>query len=182
MSHAEFPVTQARGQPEPFTRVSSSRPNTERILFCSTYETGGGETAPPHRNCRLGHSSKAIISMRWAGIFRGLSGLFSRARATSPGTPSREVEAVDQRAEDEIVLFLREWLPEPVKEEYRKLMRANPNGWHRHPHFANGIVVVHLLRGNGISESALGVRSFDTIWPKLLRLAVEPPLDHPEPD
>src|SRR5690606_1694622 len=63
--------------------------------------------------------------------------------------------------EAEVVRFLRGWLPESVKDEYRKMIEANPSGWHKQPHFRDRIVVLHLLRGNGISEASLGIRSFD---------------------
>jgi hypothetical protein len=74
--------------------------------------------------------------------------------------------------------FLRAWLPGPVRETYRRLMLTDPQGWWTHPHFAGGIAVDHLLRGNGIDERLLGVGSLDEVWRELLREAVmDEPVD-----
>jgi|GEM_PF-2998126 len=85
---------------------------------------------------------------------------------------------MDPRVRAEVVEFLRGWLPEPAKRAYREMIERDPRGWHHHPHFASGVVVTHVLRGNGITEKALGVRSLEPYWPDLLASAVledEPP-------
>jgi hypothetical protein len=68
--------------------------------------------------------------------------------------------------------ILQAWLPREVRETYRTLMRADPDGWWRHPHFAGGIAVRHILRGNGIDERLLKVRNLAEVWRELLREVV----------
>lgn len=72
----------------------------------------------------------------------------------------------------EAVAALRAWLPEEARRVYREMMRADPDGWTRHPHFAGGLVVRHALRGNGLDERALGIADLTPVWPDLLRRAV----------
>lgn len=67
-----------------------------------------------------------------------------------------------------IVEFLRDWLPAEAKETYRAMIAEDPYHWHRHPHFAGGVIREHVLRGNGITEKVLGVRDLDEVWPALL--------------
>ena len=69
--------------------------------------------------------------------------------------------------------FLRNELPPEARRVYRELIRADPENWSRDPHFAGGIIVDHMLRGNGLDEVALGVSDLGPIWPELLRMAVE---------
>ena len=71
-----------------------------------------------------------------------------------------------------IVAFLRDWLPAEAKRTYRAMLAADPDHWHRHPHFAGGIIQEHALRGNGITEKVLGVQSLDDVWPALLEMAL----------
>lgn len=71
-----------------------------------------------------------------------------------------------------VVAFLRDWLPAQAKRTYRSMIAADPDHWHRHAHFAGGIIPEHALRGNGITEKVLGVRSLDAVWPELLVLAL----------
>jgi hypothetical protein len=72
-----------------------------------------------------------------------------------------------------IVAFLRDWFPEEAKRTYRAMIAEDPDHWHRHPHFAGGIIPEHALRGNGITEKVLGVKSLDDVWPALLARALE---------
>lgn len=88
----------------------------------------------------------------------------------SPGDPFSGPRGRALR--DEAVAFLRDWLPEQARRTYREMIRHDPGGWHRDPHFAGGIIAEHALRGNGITEVALGVPSLDAVWPELLRRAV----------
>ncbi len=81
-------------------------------------------------------------------------------------------EGLSRAVRDQVVAFLRGWLPPAARAEYRRMMEADPVHWSRHPHFAGGVIVEHALRGNGIDERTLGVRSLDDVWPELLRLAV----------
>ena len=74
---------------------------------------------------------------------------------------------------DAVVGYLREWLPEPAKEVYRRMIEEDPDHWPRHPHFAGGVIVEHALRGNGITEKVLGVPDLEAVWPGLLELALE---------
>lgn len=73
---------------------------------------------------------------------------------------------------DETVAFLRKWLPEDAKCLYREMVRENPSGWWHDPHFANGLIPDNALRGNGLTEKTLGVKSLDLIWPLLLLAAL----------
>jgi len=79
-----------------------------------------------------------------------------------------------QAIRDEVVAFLRAWLPEEARRVYRDMMEDDPLHWSRDPHFAAGVIVEHALRGNGIDERTLGVRSLEEVWPDLLRRAVAP--------
>lgn len=88
-------------------------------------------------------------------------------------THRRGSEPVDAAARREVVAFLREWLPEAARIEYRAMMEADPAGWHTHPHFAGGVIPEHALRGNGIDERVLNVADLDDVWPELLRQAVQ---------
>jgi hypothetical protein len=100
---------------------------------------------------------------------------------------ARTVAEMDPRLRHEAVAFLRAWLPERVKSVYRALIEDGPEGWRAHPHFAGGVIVDHVFRGNGLTEEALGVEDLNKIWPELLQLALsnEPPpapeLPTPEP-
>jgi hypothetical protein len=80
---------------------------------------------------------------------------------------------IDPRVRDEVVAFLREWLPREAQDMYRQMIQENPDGWSRDPHFAGGLVSEHFLRGNGIDERVLGILDLDRVWPDLLRRAVE---------
>jgi hypothetical protein len=73
----------------------------------------------------------------------------------------------------EAIAFLRDWLPDEAKQVYRQMILEDPVNWSRHPHFSDGIIVKHALRGNGIDERALAVADLNKIWPELLRAAVE---------
>jgi hypothetical protein len=82
---------------------------------------------------------------------------------------------VDPQALQEVVTFLREWLPASAIKTYRDMIDHDPEFWHRHPHFANGVVVKHFLRGNGITERVLGVEDLEEAWPEiLLRVVTDP--------
>ena len=83
---------------------------------------------------------------------------------------AREFLTDEQR--DELIAFLRDWLPEAAKRTYRDMMLAFPNSWWLHPHFAGGIILQTALRGNGFTEKTLGVKSLEPLWPDLLELAV----------
>ena len=80
-----------------------------------------------------------------------------------------------------VVAFLRDWLPAQAKETYRTMIAEDPDHWHRHPHFASGVIRDHALRGNGITEKVLGVKDLDEVWPALLEqvlredIQAEPP-------
>jgi hypothetical protein len=84
------------------------------------------------------------------------------------------VPPLDPILREDVVRFLRQWLPPDAVRAYRDAIRQDPYGWFRSPHFASGYVVQHLFRGNGITESALGVPSLEPYWPDLLREAVQP--------
>jgi hypothetical protein len=90
---------------------------------------------------------------------------------------ARTVAEMDPRRRQEAVDFLRAWLPERVKAVYRALIEEGPESWRAHPHFLGGVVVDHVLRGNGLTEETLGVEDLNQIWPELLHLALsnEPP-------
>jgi hypothetical protein len=68
--------------------------------------------------------------------------------------------------------FIRRWLPEPARRTYRAMMRRDPTGWMRDPHFASGFFTRVVLRGNGLDERALGMPDLEPIWPELLAEAV----------
>ena len=85
---------------------------------------------------------------------------------------------MDAKVRDEVVEFLRAWLPEAAKRTYRRMMARDPANWKRDPHFHRGVIVRHALRGNGFTEKLLGVRSLEPYWADLLARAVrddEPP-------
>jgi hypothetical protein len=86
--------------------------------------------------------------------------------------PAPRADRLDAEVRDEVVAFLRDWIPHPAKEMYREMIARDPEGWHLHPHFAGGVIVQHALRGNGIDEVALGIADLDPLWPELLRLAI----------
>jgi hypothetical protein len=79
---------------------------------------------------------------------------------------------MDPKVRDEVVEFLRGWLPEPAKRSYRGMMVRDPRNWQRHPHFRRGVIVRHALRGNGFTEELLGVPSLEPYWADLLARAV----------
>jgi hypothetical protein len=71
-----------------------------------------------------------------------------------------------------VISFLRDWLPPEARVVYRQMIAEDPHHWHRHPHFAGGVIAEHALRGNGITEKVLGVRDIEEVWPALLELAL----------
>jgi hypothetical protein len=77
------------------------------------------------------------------------------------------------RQSDQLVAFLRDWLPDEAKHVYRELIKENPKGWWRDAHFAGDIILKHALRGNGIDERALGIKDLTPVWPALLARAVD---------
>lgn len=79
---------------------------------------------------------------------------------------------MDPKVRDEVVDFLRRWLPESAKRSYRRMMARDPQNWKRDPHFRRGVIVRHALRGNGYTERLLGVRSLEPYWADLLARAV----------
>lgn len=83
------------------------------------------------------------------------------------------VEDMDPAVRAEVVAFLRAWLPDRAKAVYRALIAEDPESWRAHPHFSGGLIVDHVLRGNGLTEAALGVEDLHQVWPDLLRLALE---------
>lgn len=101
-----------------------------------------------------------------------------RARRAEPG-PRANDSGLDPRLRSEIVHFLRDWLPSQAIESYREMILADRTGWWDHPHFAGGIIVDGALRGNGITEQVLGVRSLDALWPRLLEEAVLAEVEEP---
>jgi hypothetical protein len=94
----------------------------------------------------------------------------------SGGAPLRKKQAVRElltdRQRDELIAFLRDWLPEEAKRVYRDMIRSSPNAWWYDPHFDGGIILEYALRGNGFTEKALGVTSLAPLWPDLLIRAV----------
>lgn len=94
------------------------------------------------------------------------------------GRPARpwadRVADMDPVVREEVVAFLREWLPDRAKAVYRTMIAEDPESWRAHPHFAGGIIVEQALRGNGITEEALGVSCLERVWPELLELALKP--------
>jgi hypothetical protein len=99
-----------------------------------------------------------------------LATFFARRKKTAEIGRAAEL---DPRVRAEIVAFLRQWLPHTAIETYRSMIESDPEGWNRHSHFADDIVVKHLFRGNGITEEALGIDDLHSVWPELLREAVE---------
>jgi hypothetical protein len=79
---------------------------------------------------------------------------------------------MDPQLRDAAVQFIRQWLPDRAQAVYRALIAADPESWRAHPHFAGGIIVDHVLRGNGLTEAALGVADLNELWPDLLELAL----------
>jgi hypothetical protein len=79
---------------------------------------------------------------------------------------------------EQIAAFLRDWLPEEAIHEYRRMIREDPANWWHDPHFENGLILRFALRGNGITERALGVADLSPLWPELLARAVAE--DEPE--
>lgn len=79
---------------------------------------------------------------------------------------------MDSRVRDEVVGFLRDWLPEPAKRTYQAMIAKDPRNWKRDPHFRRGVIVRHALRGNGFTEEVLGVPSLEPYWADLLARAV----------
>ncbi|MQA90573.1 MAG: hypothetical protein GEU90_10105 [Gemmatimonas sp.] len=82
---------------------------------------------------------------------------------------------IDPSVRDAAVAFLRDWLSSEAKRRYRSMIAENPDGWPADPHFADGIIVKHALRGNGIDEKVLGVRNLESVWADLLKRAVQEP-------
>lgn len=85
---------------------------------------------------------------------------------------------MDPLVRAEAVGFLRSWLPERARAAYRTLIAEDPESWRAHPHFAGGVIVDHVFRGNGLTEEVLGVEDLNLIWPDLLQLALQ---DEPPP-
>lgn len=79
---------------------------------------------------------------------------------------------MDPKVRDEVVAFLRGWLPEPAKRTYRAMIARDPRDWKRDPHFRRGVIVRHALRGNGFTEEVLGVPSLEPYWADILARAV----------
>ena len=104
--------------------------------------------------------------------------LVKKSRGADPPGGAAPPLAPEVRAE--VVAFLREWLPAPARSKYREMIAKDPEGWHRHAHFGEGVAIVHFLRGNGLDERALGVRSLEGLWPELLREAVAEGKARPE--
>jgi hypothetical protein len=82
------------------------------------------------------------------------------------------IDELDPPLVREIVSFLRDWLPSSAISTYRTLMLDDPDHWPQHPHFGGGVVVRHMLRGNGLPVELVGAELLDAIWPELLRRAV----------
>jgi hypothetical protein len=87
-----------------------------------------------------------------------------------PGQPPD----IDPRIHATVVAFLRDWLPEEAKRQYRDMIARDPDGWSHDPHFQGDVVIEHVFRGNGIDERLLGVPDLRTVWPDLLKSAVDP--------
>jgi hypothetical protein len=82
------------------------------------------------------------------------------------------IDELDPMLVGEIIGFLREWLPSSAISTYRTLMLEAPDRWSQHPHFGGGLVVRHMLRGNGLPEELVRTELLDAIWPELLWRAV----------
>lgn len=93
-------------------------------------------------------------------------------RLAGAGTRVDRVADMDPAIREEAVEFLRSWLPERAKSVYRTMIAEDPECWRAHPHFAGHIIVEHALRGNGITEEALGVTCLEAVWAELLELAL----------
>jgi hypothetical protein len=85
----------------------------------------------------------------------------------------RGAQPIHPAARREVIAFLRDWLPPAAIATYREMILADPESWHRSPHFASGFVIEHFFRGNGITEKALGVETLEPHWAEMLREAVE---------
>jgi hypothetical protein len=102
------------------------------------------------------------------------AGLLSRFRSflgLKSSSPSRSA-SLDPALRREVVAYIRDWLPDSVRKSYQEMIAEDPDGWHRGTHFSGGIVVTHILEGNGITADALGVESLDPLWPELLAEAL----------
>jgi hypothetical protein len=86
--------------------------------------------------------------------------------------PESRIDELDPVLVREIVEFLRDWLPSSAISTYRTMMLEDPDRWPQHPHFSGGLVVRHMLRGNGLSRELVRPDLLDAIWPELLRRAV----------
>jgi hypothetical protein len=85
---------------------------------------------------------------------------------------ARDVAGMDPEVRQAAVAFIRQWLPERAQAVYRALIAEEPESWRAHPHFAGGLIVEHVLRGNGLTEEALGVADLNEVWHDLLELAL----------
>ena len=81
-------------------------------------------------------------------------------------------EFLTERQIESVVAFLKDWLPHQARTAYQQMIREDPIGWWRDPHFAGGVIPRFALRGNGITERALGVADLNPLWPDLLARAV----------
>lgn len=135
----------------------------------------GADVAFPRHPWRTEVGSPAPF----VGICDGVDRLALKWPIGEPKPPSRPNHSeLDPQIRDEIVRFLRDWLPSRAVATYRQMILSDPEGWWKHPHFAGGIILEHALRGNGITERVVGVRSLDALWPQLLEEAV---LYEPDP-
>jgi hypothetical protein len=89
---------------------------------------------------------------------------------------SARQEDLDPALRAAVVAFLRRELPQEARRAYREMILRDPAAWMHHPHFQGSVIVRHFLRGNGLTERALGVMDLEPLWPDLLRDAV---LDEP---
>lgn len=99
---------------------------------------------------------------------------FRTAKHSTRGPQPEAGEALRPEVRAAVVAFLRDWLPPEAREAYRRMIRDDPERWMNDPHFRGGVIVRHALRGNGLTEQALGVADLEPLWPSLLREAVEP--------
>lgn len=100
-----------------------------------------------------------------------------RSRKSSPApVPHPQVHGsgllMDPATLDAVVSFLRDWLPGSVKAAYRNMILNDPDHWMTDPHFEGGVIVRHILRGNGINERLLGVEDLELHWADLLKRVV----------